>query len=168
MAFLVLVPVGPHDLAFRVDEAALRSDRTGRVERGEGAVVVEKGVRHCRVIKPSSRELAKRVDSVDQSISHIGHVNLGEDAFVQHEAMRVPICIIKLSCDRVRAIPVGCSCGRLGHVNRGKAILGPVQTRDTQKQAKRNSRKRFPWLAIRGLIALCGERVSLAGNNSFS
>src|SRR5262245_28858303 len=42
---------------------------------------------------------------------------------LQHKAMSVPICIIKLACDRVRAIPVGCSCGRLGHVNRGVGLM---------------------------------------------
>jgi hypothetical protein len=57
------------------------------------------------------------------------------------EAMRVANYIIKLSYDLVRAIPVGCSSGRIGHVNRAKGVLGLRQSRDTQKQAKRNSRK---------------------------
>jgi hypothetical protein len=38
-------PVLSNHLALRVDETALRMDRTWRVERGENALVIEKGVR---------------------------------------------------------------------------------------------------------------------------
>ena len=54
VTFLVCIPVGPHDLALRVDEAALRSDRTGRDERYEIAVLIEKGVRRPPSVKVSS------------------------------------------------------------------------------------------------------------------
>ena len=47
MTSLVWIPVGSHDLALRVDEAALRSDRTERVERGEIALVLEKAREQC-------------------------------------------------------------------------------------------------------------------------
>jgi hypothetical protein len=66
MTCCVCIPVGSHDLALRVDEAAYRSDRTERVDRGEIAIVLEKGVIPV-AIKVRSRELARRVDSVEDS-----------------------------------------------------------------------------------------------------
>jgi hypothetical protein len=57
--------------------------------------------------------------------------------------VRVPIFIIKLSYDLVRAIPVGCSSGRTVHVNREKAVLGLRQSRDTQKQANATAASDF-------------------------
>jgi hypothetical protein len=129
-------------LALRVDEAAYRSDRIGGVDRGEIAIALEKPVKRPRDNVESSCELARRVDTVDDSTTiRARPVNRGEDAFVQHEAMRVPSCIIIVSYDLVRAIPDGFSSGRPGHVNRVKAVLGLRQSRDTQKQAKGNSRK---------------------------
>src|SRR5262249_12178113 len=115
VTILAAIPVGSHNLAFRVDEAALRSDIC-RVELDEIAVVIEKGVER-RPNGVSSHEQARRIDSVDEGTRHagvkcVGHVNRGENAISQHEAMS-PFCIIKLSCDRVRAIPVDCSCGRV-------------------------------------------------------
>jgi hypothetical protein len=95
-------PVGSHNLAFRIDEAALRSGRIGRVERGEKAVVIEKGVRRPPSDIEGPRELARRVDSVDDRAPlRAGRVNRGKAAILQHKAMPA-ICIIKLSCDRVR------------------------------------------------------------------
>jgi hypothetical protein len=68
----------------------------------------------------------------------------------------------------VRAIPVGFGSDRTWYINWAKLVVGLRQCRGTQKQAKRNSRKRFPWLADSGLIALCRDKVSLTGTDSFS
>ena len=138
-------PVSSRNLAFRVDAAALRPDIC-RVELDEIAVVLEKAVVR-RPNEVSSHELARRVDSVDLSSKHaelkrVGHVNRGEAAIFQHEPMqRVPICILNLSCNRERAIPVDFGSDRTWYINCGKAELGLRQSRDAQKHAKRDSSK---------------------------
>ena len=43
--FAVAVPVTSHDLVLRVEEAALRFDRAGRVERGEAVLAPEIGMK---------------------------------------------------------------------------------------------------------------------------
>ena len=139
-------PVSSRNLAFRVDAAALRPDIC-RVELDEIAVVLEKAVVR-RPNEVSSHELARRVDSVDLSSKHAGvkrdgHVNRGEAAIFQHEPMqRVPIWLKPiLSCNRVRAISVDFGSHLTWYINCCKAELGLRQSRNTQKQAKRDSSK---------------------------
>ena len=110
------LPVGSHDLAFRADEAALRSGRAGRVELGKITLVPDNGVKRLGIgIEGSSHEPTWRVDPVDAGENRAAHVNRGKDAFVQHEAMGlgIPLRIwgqirvynnIKFSYDLVRAI----------------------------------------------------------------
>ena len=54
MTFAAGVPVTSHDLALRVEEAALRFDRAGRVERGEDALLPDIGVNRSAVAVGSS------------------------------------------------------------------------------------------------------------------
>ena len=155
VTYAVAIPVTSHDLALRVEEAALRFGfaRPARLERGEDALLPDEAVNRSAVAVGSS-EPAGRVDPVDGSddrhvrVDHgsdrAGEVNRGEDAFIQYEAMENPVRTSKLSCHGVRAIRVDCCRGRTGHVNVGKDILSLRQFRDTQNQAQHNSRKCFP------------------------
>src|SRR4029077_11982720 len=62
MTSLLVSPVGPDNLALRVEEAALRSDRSRRVKRGKDAFAPEIGVGGYGLNIVDSSELAGRAD----------------------------------------------------------------------------------------------------------
>ena len=88
-----VIPVTSHDFALRVEEAALRFARAGRIERGEDAIAPEKGVEPGGIHVGSS-EPTVRADPVDNGQDGVGHVNCGEDALALHEAMCVAVRVI--------------------------------------------------------------------------
>jgi hypothetical protein len=65
MTYRACGPIGPHNLALRVERAALRENRSGRVERGEGARAPE--VDMCSfTVGVGSSELVVRAYPVDR------------------------------------------------------------------------------------------------------
>jgi hypothetical protein len=131
------IPIASYDLAFCIEETALRLRRSGWVEGNEGAFAEVECMKNARIIRIGSCQFAAGVDPVNAGIAICArNVDLSEDTIAENESVRVAIGIIEVTGNRKYAISVEISRSRVRHIDGRKAVLCCRHPGKTQNHAE--------------------------------